>query len=800
MDVLSIQIVGSYFKELRDIERYVMVSRKYGRSVRTSKYPSLIPYSKEFKEVFPMVTSVIINNRSIERMGELIWQEGLEGIRGIEIEIDEETPEEAICIGPEIFGKIQGISIKKGRRTRNVYLIMNEIGMFSNLRRLEIGSELVMWKNDGERRTEEEIGEMIGRSYLKMIIIHHFDIVEHEIIKEVIGRWRGQGICYLKKGIESGIVQKNIANTPRNMLYFLTNKKITDEDVKLLSTQIVLYKKVIKGITMTKPTKEIAQWRSIFVLYGITCFGIGNCTADKGHKIFFKLPLIKKVELKGELIQRPWFFQSLESLRFKEEIEGGREKRSKMIWTYDIFQTLRRMKLYCSIETMISIKLPSGLESLKVVFQGEGRLEDEWRLEQIQLKELKMSNLDKEAPIYLPSTLERIGIKNIKDKYYDLYRLYEYKELKRIKVKECNDMQRLLIPDKVEEIIVKGCNKLEEIYKIEEKKEIRKMKIVDCRKLKIKGIPDKVEELTIRYCDSIRKVEVKGRKEMSHVEISSRLEELTIMAKVKGLILRMPKEGIDEDKSYINVEGEMRSMEIEWDKKNIKYPQRIKELRIKGIEGMENFEGLPDKNLRTLVINNVSARQGISIPTSLVELQIENSKIGNLYSLKNCHYLTSIEMQNCEDISTISIPYNVLMIKLKTLPSLTGLIHIPNSQLKSMEIENCTSIEVLQTPFSLKTLICKSCYNLGTFLNLNITKIVYFELSNNSKIKVINLPLTVCYLSINACYCLSSIAGLDSLYTCYYLRITHCPTLTTCTIPQTVRLFEISQNAFEIAY
>ena len=88
LDILSIQIIASYMNRIEDVKQLVEVNKKYNQAIKTTRYPTLISYSNDFSILFPNVTSVIIDNESIQKLGSSIWQKRLININSIDLDAD----------------------------------------------------------------------------------------------------------------------------------------------------------------------------------------------------------------------------------------------------------------------------------------------------------------------------------------------------------------------------------------------------------------------------------------------------------------------------------------------------------------------------------------------------------------------------------------------------------------------------------------------------------------------------------------------------------------------------------------
>ncbi|ELP90745.1 hypothetical protein EIN_025840 [Entamoeba invadens IP1] len=761
LDTLSIQITASFISELSVVEKLTQVSTRYRRALFSTRHPTQIPFCPHFTEIFPTITSVIISTDSIKKLGILVWQSKLQGIASISLVIDKDTPEEALVIHPAVWPLIHAITITGLRRTTNVYLLIGQMCCFTNLRRMELCADLLFYADDYTIRSEEEIKNLLLSSYVKVMVLQEFDVEAHNVMKSVFGKWRGQGICFLKSNSNTELVQQSISNTPRNMMYFLTNTKITDGDVNLLSTQIVLYKNVLSGITLSVGTKEIAMWRSIFVLYAITIFGIRNCTADKGHKIFFKLPLIRRIELEGQLIQRPWFFQALEELEYFETSIPEQKT-----WTYDIFKTLKLMELHCSVETLTF-----------------------WNIGEIQLKDFSMKNMMKLNEMVLPSTLASLKIENVCDKYFDLYRLHKYSLLTNVEVLDCVDIPRIILPTSVVSLRMKGCPLLREIHNLEELCCLSRIELNDCSGIESAILPFTLQNIFVKHCDSLPDMQLSNHTQLTQLKLFGDVEHLTMpnTLSLASLSLSPLTQNLVLDKF-----NELTALELYCSTTQLTFPPNLAHLTILSMPEIESLDFLPDKFLKRLEVHKVRTKNGFVVPTSLISLKVFDSFIPNFFSLKSCQLLTLLEIDHCDAMETLSPPPIMQTLTLKSIPFLTAIAHMPNSEVYALDIEDCLSLEVLQVPFSLQNLVCKGAYNLNTVINIDVAKLTSLVFDSCGNVQSLSLPSTLCSVCISGCNNLRSLNKIEYLFQLQFLRVVHCPNLMDFPIPQSVRLYEVN--------
>ena len=897
LDLLSIQIIVSYMNRIEDVKQLVEVNKKYNQAIKTTRYPTLISYSNDFSILFPNVTSVIIDNESIQNLGSSIWQKRLININSIDLYIDENTPEESLLFHPNTYSLIQSIKIKNNL-SRNTYILVNDLIFYPNIIRIEMNIKLLMFDNHLKRqRSNEDIQKLIVQSNLKMIVLHDYNVEKHEIVKLIIGNWKGRALCYLKKKQNTEKFLETVNETPRNMLHFLATSKITDSDIKLLKTQIVLFKKVNKGIVMFETIREMLTLRALFQLYGIDCVGIDNCTAEKGHKIFLKFPLIRRLKMKGELMMRPWFFNTVEDIEFTENIllpiemfpktdlnskEYINEFNKMLIkldrhYNYNMLEVLKKIELNCSVYTMNAINMPTNIEELKVtLISNQNELTNEWNMKKLsKLKKLTIKNLIKKEHIKLPKTLESLQLENIEDTYFDFYNLSKFTALTYLELNKCDDIPRIVLPTSLQSLIIQNCEYIKKMVNIEKNTNLQSIQLINCPELEwnfefktneSESENEEIQEIfpvkkiEIKYCDSIRSINLQHYGDLEELILCCELTSLQInynsltrlelytstsLSSIQLTSLstnqqnnetqqinQIPEYSFDyinntfvkidypvynqQEQTYFttysNYNGyqssssnilplKLQEVILMNQKENIPFNQLVTVSRLTIINYNEKnlLDTLPNSHLKYLTLEKVSLSHGIVVPTSLIKLFITNCSINSLIDLKSCFNLQMIEISNCFDLSTISIPFNLIELKLKNIPSLTGIIHIPNSYLLSMEIVECSSLEVFQIPLTLHSFKCENCINLNTLMNINISKLHRLILQYLPSLKELQIPNSLIDLHINSCYELNQIIGLESIENPGVITITNCPTLSYYSFPiQQQKYIEFMDNSINI--
>ncbi|KAL7720148.1 Leucine-rich repeat containing protein [Entamoeba marina] len=787
LETLSLQIVSSYFVTVNDVINFCLVCKRVQRACVTSKYPSLVPYFPNFPLVYPHICSVSITSQSINSFGKMIWQHCLNNIGCVDLSIDDNTPDEALLLQPSTINLIHYLTIKSTKRySNNTYLLIQQLPFLINLRRLELPTSLLFQADNYNFRSEEQIADLLLSSSIRILVLREFDIILHESLKSVCGKWRGQAICYLLEDVDADVVQRNITNTPRNMLYFLTSATITDADVRLLSTQIVLYKNVLNGITMAQQTKELAQWRSIFQSYAITTFGIKNCTAEQGHKVFFKAPLIKEVILEGQLIQRPWFFQQLESVKLYETLAV--EKSAIRSWSYDIFDKLKRMELTCGLYTICGIKLPQSLEWLRVTLIHNSVLENHWDLSYTNLKDISLENLMKNNSLLLPTSLESINFVNIFDNLYDLYKLNTYAKTTKISLHHCNDVTRYILPTSVVELEINSCDQLKEVYRGETLTQMTSLSINNCMKLKSFMFPLSLQSIELKYCDSITQLpNARLLSNLTNLDLSLGLSELILPSSIQQLSLSLSSSLTSLTTSHLT---NLKVMFVYANTTKITLASSLTKLNITNLPPIDSLNFLPEAHLSHLTMMNVSVKRGVILPTTLKSLTIQSCTIPNLFSLKTCHLMTTLSIERCNSLSALTLPSSIYSISLKTIPLLSSIAYSPNCQLLSIYLEECLSLELLQIPFCLESLCCLHLYKLNTFVNLDISKLTFLTIVSCGSINVLSLPTSLQSLSVESCGNLNVLPNIHELNYLESLKVVHCQLLQQFSLPYSVRIFE----------
>ena len=808
---LSLQIVASFLKDPSDVQTLTQINKKAHLACATSKYPSLIPFNPSFQRLFPQVTSVLINARSIAELGGPLWQDNLTNVASIDLQIDDATDLASVLLRPATFDLLHSLTIKTTARSPWLYLLIRNLPAFQLLRRLEMETFL-LYESDAEtERSIPEIARLLQATPIRVLVLRDFDVVVHRHLREVLFQWGGQMVCLLRDTVDRAALRAELPHTPPNMIFFIRTANLTNADVELFLTGVVRFINTHHVLSLDDDRSDIAAWREFFRLYAIMNVFMQNCTATKGRKIFFRAQLVREMTVEGELITRPWFLKNLDTLRF---IEGADVAPSTTELVYDIFESLRTLDLTCSVDTVLRLRIPHSVETLLVCFRGAVQLLRTWDLSALaNLRVLSLANLEKHADLRLPPAATALTLRNVCDKLFDLYRLDALTHLKALEIAQCDDIPRLILPTSLVALTVADCLRLYELHRFPALAALESLTLRNCPLITALDLPETLRTLAVAYCDGVTALPSLSRlTALDACSIATDTKQIALPPTTRAAFLSLSPAvtalplALNTALTALTLYASLPAVDL---------PRSLQTLHLLHHTAAAGLDLHEHTNLTTLTLANVALAAACSLPLSVRSVVVTDSAVPALAFAKSSPHIRSLALTAVsegvrpegieewvkgaqdsitEDVSaltTLTLPAALHSLALRRLPALSALVFPTNGTLRAVTVADCPALCTLALPPSVEFLACTNLSAVSSLAGLELSRTTQLAVRSCGAVNSLTLPTSLLAISVAACPALSLINKAQLLPSLAMVRILHCGMLQDLALPPSVKLLEV---------